>query len=101
MLAHHTFHPSTQFSSSQHPEARVLEFQASLVYRVSSKIARVIERNTGSKVKQTNKQTTLLDKIKQQQQQQQQIISAQKAEAGLLWVQDQPGLHREFTASQG
>jgi hypothetical protein len=36
---------------------RISEFEASLVYRVSSRTARVIQRNPVSKNKQTNKQT--------------------------------------------
>jgi hypothetical protein len=36
---------------------RISEFEASLVYRVSSRTARAIQRNPVSKNKQTNKQT--------------------------------------------
>jgi hypothetical protein len=36
---------------------RISEFEASLVYKVSSRTARAIQRNPGSKNKQTNKQT--------------------------------------------
>ena len=40
---------------------RISEFEASLVYRVSSRTARAIQRNPVSKIKtkQTNKQTNL------------------------------------------
>jgi hypothetical protein len=36
---------------------RISEFEASLVYKVSSRTARAIQRNPVSKNKQTNKQT--------------------------------------------
>ena len=48
----HTFNPSTWEA-----EAGGFEFEASLVYRVSSRRARVIQRNPVSKNKNKNKQT--------------------------------------------
>ena len=38
-------------------QADLCEFEASLIYRVSSRTARAIHRNPVSKKKQTNKQT--------------------------------------------
>jgi hypothetical protein len=40
---------------------QISEFQASLVYRVSSRTARATQRNPVSKSKQTNKQTNKKD----------------------------------------
>jgi hypothetical protein len=40
---------------------RISEFEASLVYKVSSRTARAIKRNPVSKNKQTNKQTNKQD----------------------------------------
>jgi hypothetical protein len=48
-LVVHAFNPSTR-------EAEISEFEAGLVYRVSSRTARAIQTNPVSK-KQTNKQT--------------------------------------------
>jgi hypothetical protein len=44
----HTFNPSTQEAEA----GRSLEFEASLVYRVGSRISRAIQRNPVSKNKQ-------------------------------------------------
>jgi hypothetical protein len=46
---------------------QISEFEASLVYRVSSRIARATQRNpvSKSKAKQTNKQTNKTNKTKQ------------------------------------
>jgi hypothetical protein len=49
----HTFNPSTREAEA----GGSLEFEASLVYKVSSRTARAIQRNPVSKNKQTNKQT--------------------------------------------
>jgi hypothetical protein len=53
----HTFNPSTREAEA---EAGEFEFQASLVYKVSSRTARAIQRNPVSEKnqKQTNKQKT-------------------------------------------
>jgi hypothetical protein len=40
---------------------QISEFEASLVYRVSSRTARATQRNPVSKNKQTNKQTNKID----------------------------------------
>jgi hypothetical protein len=54
----HTFNPSTWEAEA----GRFLEFEASLVYRVSFRTARATQRNPVSKqtIKQTNKQTCTL-----------------------------------------
>jgi hypothetical protein len=46
---------------------RISEFEASLVYRVSSRTARVIQRNPVLKNKQTNKGTKKRKKKKKQE----------------------------------
>jgi hypothetical protein len=51
----HTFNPSTW----EEEAGESLEFEASLVYRVSSRTARTIQRNPVLKNKQTNKNTSL------------------------------------------
>jgi hypothetical protein len=50
----HTFNPSTQEAKA----GGSLEFQASLVYRYSSRIARTPQRNPISKTKQKPARTT-------------------------------------------
>jgi hypothetical protein len=47
----HAFNPSTREAEA----GGSLEFEASLVYKVSSRTARAIQRNPVSKNKQTNK----------------------------------------------
>ena len=49
----HAFNPSTREAEA----GGSLEFEASLVYKVSSRTARAIQRNPVSKNKQTNKKT--------------------------------------------
>jgi hypothetical protein len=49
----HAFNPSTREAEA----GGFLEFEASLIYKVSSRTARAIQRNPVSKNKQTNKQT--------------------------------------------
>jgi hypothetical protein len=52
------------------PRSRqISEFEASLVYRVSSRTGRTIQRNPVSKNKQTNKQTKNNRDTKEQKQQ--------------------------------
>jgi hypothetical protein len=46
---------------------QISEFEASLVYRVSSRTARAIQRNPVSKKPKTNKQTNKQNKTKQKQ----------------------------------
>jgi hypothetical protein len=53
----HAFNPSTQEAEA----GRFLEFEASLVYKVSSKTARAIQRNPVLKNKK-QKTTTIKDK---------------------------------------
>jgi hypothetical protein len=50
----HAFNPSTREADRGR---QISEFEASLVYKVSSKSARAIQRDPVSKNKQTNKQT--------------------------------------------
>jgi hypothetical protein len=50
---------------------QISEFEASLVYKVSYRIARAIQRNPVSKTKTKTKQNNLPPKQQQQQQQQQ------------------------------
>jgi hypothetical protein len=65
----HAFNPSTQEA-----EAGGSEFKASLVYRVSSRIARDTQKNPVSKKK--NKQTKPNQKTHKQQQQQKIVVQA-------------------------
>jgi hypothetical protein len=56
-VVEHTFNPSRGRGR------RISEFEASLVYKVSSRIARAIQRNPVSKKQKTNKKNYVCDPI--------------------------------------
>ena len=58
----HACNPSTLVGRGR----QISEFEASLVYRVSSRTARATQRNPASKNKQTNKQKTKKNKKSKQ-----------------------------------
>ena len=45
----HTFNPSTREAEAEAEAGRSLEFEASLVYRVSSRTVKAVQRNSVSK----------------------------------------------------
>jgi hypothetical protein len=59
----HPFNPSTWEAEA----GKFLEFEASLVYRVSSRTARAIQKNPVSKQNKTKQNKTKQNKTKQQQ----------------------------------
>jgi hypothetical protein len=57
----HAFNPSAREAEALR---RISEFEASLVYKVSSRTARAIQRNPVSKNQKSNKQTNKQNKTK-------------------------------------
>jgi hypothetical protein len=66
---------------------RISEFKASLVYKVSSRTARAIQRNPVSKNKQTNKQTNRLqsETLSQNKRKKKKRKSKQASNLGVKW----------------